>query len=446
MAMLTDLYELTMSAAYLESEIEEIATFDLFIREMPKNRDYLIACGLEQVVNYLQNISFNNEALDYLKQQGIFKEGFLNYLKNFKFTGELHAIPEGTVVFPQEPLLRVTAPIIQAQFIETYLLNTITFQTLIATKASRVVNAAGGKEVIDFALRRVHGADAGIKGSRATYIGGCVGTSNVLAGMLYGIPIYGTIAHSFIMAHESEIDAFRNYTDAFPDKCLLLIDTYDTIEGARNSLIIAKELERLGKRMIGVRLDSGDLLKLSKEVRKLFDKNGYKYLKIFASGDLDEYKIEELLKKGAPIDSFGVGTAMGVSKDQPFVNGNYKIVEVTNRKGDVIPRIKLSKGKKTLPGRKQVYRAYEKGMMSMDVIALENEEIDGEKLLEPVIRNGKLVRELPKLKEIRERCKNSLVKLPEKYKKLTNPPVYKVELSSGLKKLMEELTQKYMRG
>lgn len=445
MAMLTDLYELTMSAAYFENKMQEIATFDLFIREMPKNRGYLIACGLEQVVDYLQNINFNNESLDYLRQQGIFKENFLNYLKNFKFTGELHAIPEGTVVFPKEPLLRVTAPIIQAQLIETYLLNTIVFQTLIASKASRVVNAAGGKEVIDFSLRRVHGADAGIKGSRASYIAGCIGTSNVLAGMVYRIPIYGTIAHSFIMAHECEMHAFRNYTDTFPDKCLLLIDTYDTLEAARGALIIAKELERLDKKMIGVRIDSGDILKLSREIRKMFDKAGYKYLKIFASGDLDEYKIEELLKKGAPIDMFGVGTAMGTSRDQPVLNGNYKLVEVTNRRGEVIPRIKLSQGKKTFPGKKQVYRVYEKGIMSNDILALEGEPINSEPLLEQVIKSGKLVKELPKFRDIRERCKNSLAKLPEEYKKLVNPPAYKVELSSRLKKLMNELTEKYTR-
>ncbi|MEM3556085.1 MAG: nicotinate phosphoribosyltransferase [Candidatus Micrarchaeia archaeon] len=442
-ALLTDLYQLTMSAAYFEKIREVEATFDLFIREMPQRRNYLIAAGLEQALDYLTNFHFTEECISYLNEQKLFKDEFLAYLRKLRFTGEVWAVPEGNVIFPKEPLLRVTAPIIEAQLVETYLLNTIGFQTLIASKAARVVEAARGRGVVDFALRRVHGADAGVKGSRASYIGGCIGTSNVLAGMLYGIPIYGTVAHSFIMAHEREIDAFRNYAEVFPDRCLLLIDTYDTIEGARNAVRVAKELERKEKRMIGVRLDSGDLVKLSKEVRGIFDENNLKYLKIFASGNLDEYKIEKLLKKGAPIDMFGVGTAMGVSSDSPVVNGNYKLVELRDERGNELPRMKLSTGKVTLPGKKQIYRFYRNKLYSHDVIALEEEKLNGEKLLVKFMEKGKVTKKLPKLNEIRENCRKNISKLPEKYRKLSKAPPYPVLLSKKLQKLVEEMKRKY---
>jgi nicotinate phosphoribosyltransferase len=437
-ALLTDLYQLTMSAAYFKKMRHVVATFDLFIREMPPKRGYLVATGLEQALGYLKNFHFSEECISYLRGQKLFNDEFLLYLAKLRFTGDLWAVPEGTVVFPKEPIVRVTAPIIEAQIAETYLLNTIGFQTLIASKASRVVEAAKGRGVVDFALRRVHGGDAGIKGSRASYIGGCIGTSNVLAGMFYGIPIYGTIAHSFVMAHEKEIDAFRDYADVFPERCLLLIDTYDTLQGARNAVKVAKELEKKGKRMSGVRLDSGNLAKLSKAVRKIFDENGLSYLKIFASGNLDEYKIEKLLKEGAAIDMFGVGTAMGVSSDSPVVNANYKLSELREG-GKELPRMKLSTGKVTLPGKKQVYRFSNKGGYARDVIALEDDKLGGERLLVKFMENGKITRRLSTLDEIRERCRQNLSRLPERYRKLSGTPCYPIELSSGLSRLARKM-------
>jgi nicotinate phosphoribosyltransferase len=353
--MLTDLYELTMCASYFDNRKFEPASFDLFIRKLPPNRSYLLFAGLEQVLRFIERMKFTEEHIKFLKSQG-FKEDFLDYLRNFKFTGDVWAVPEGTIVFPNEPLIRVTAPIIEAQLVETFALNTVNLQTTIATKASRVVYAAKGKPVIEFGLRREHGVDAGMKVARASYIAGCAGTSNVLAGMKYGIPVFGTMAHSFVMFFSNEVEAFRAFTKTFPDKSTLLIDTFDNIKGAENAIIVAKELEEKGFKLRGVRLDSGDLVSISKKVRKMLDENGLGYVQIFASGDLDEYRIEELLRKGAKIDSFGVGTKMGTSADRPYVDIIYKLCEKVNGKGKFQPIMKLSEGKATLPGRKQVFR------------------------------------------------------------------------------------------
>ncbi|MEM3581159.1 MAG: nicotinate phosphoribosyltransferase, partial [Candidatus Bathyarchaeia archaeon] len=290
MSMLTDLYELTMCASYFDNKRFEPATFDLFIRRLPPNRSYFLFAGLEQVLFFLEKMKFTEEHIKFLKGQG-FKEEFLEYLRNFKFSGDVWAIPEGTVVFPNEPLIRVTAPIIEAQLIETFILNTINLQTTIATKASRVVYAAQGRSVIEFGLRREHGTDAGLKVARASYIAGCNGTSNVLAGMMYGIPVFGTMAHSFVMFFDNEIESFRAFVKTFPDKSTLLIDTFDNIKGAENAITVAKELEKMGFRLRGVRIDSGDLVEISRKVRKMLDDNGLGYVQIFASGDLDEYKI-----------------------------------------------------------------------------------------------------------------------------------------------------------
>jgi len=442
MGMFTDLYELTMCASYFDNRNFEPATFDLFIRRLPPNRSYFLFAGLEQVLLYLERVTFNEEQIDFLKKQG-FKDDFLDYLRNFKFTGEVWAVPEGTVVFPNEPLIRVTAPIIEAQLVETFILNTVNLQTTIATKASRVVNAAKGKPVIEFGLRREHGTDAGMKVARCAYIAGCSGTSNVLAGMKYGIPIFGTMAHSFVMSFEKEIDSFRAFVKTFPDKSTLLIDTFDDIKGAEKAAIVAKELEEQGFKLRAVRLDSGDLAELSKKVREILDKNGLEYVSIFASGDLDEYKIEDLLKKGAKIDAFGVGTKMGTSADRPYVDIIYKLCETMNKKGDFSPIMKLSKGKVTLPGRKQVFRfRNKKGYLVRDVIALEDEKINGEPLLSKVMEKGKIVYDLPSLEEIRKKALENVSRLPEKYKKLRGAPRYPVELSPRLKILMKELTEK----
>jgi len=439
MSMLTDLYELTMCAAYFDNKRSELATFDLFIRRMPRNRSYFVFAGLEQVLLFLKNARFNQKQIDYLRKRG-FKEDFLNYLRSFKFGGEVWSVPEGTIVFPNEPLIRVTAPIIEAQLIETFLLNTVNVQTMMATKASRVVSVAQGRSVIEFGLRRTQGSDAGMKAARCSYIAGCNGTSNVLAGMKYGIPIFGTMAHSFVMFFDKEIEAFRAFVKTFPKTSLLLIDTFDDIKGAEKASVVAKELEKKGFRLSGVRIDSGDLAETSKKVRALLDEKGLNYVKILASGDLDEYKIEELLNKGAKIDSFGVGTRMSTSEDSPYVDIIYKLCERTDRTGKFVPAMKLSKGKTTLPERKQVFRVRDSsGNFFEDIIALDDEKVEGEPLLVKVMWKGEITHTPIPLKAIRERALEDLSNLPEKYKRLKNTPRYPVKLSPGLKKVMNEL-------
>jgi nicotinate phosphoribosyltransferase len=442
MSMFTDLYELTMCASYLGNGRDELATFDLFVRRLPENRGYLLVAGLEQVLHYLENIKFTDAHLTYLKKQG-FSHEFIEYLEDFEFTGDVWAMPEGTVAFPCEPLIRVTAPIIEAQLIETFLLNTVNLQTMIATKASRVVQAAQGKPVVEFGLRREHGIDAGMKVARASYIAGCEGTSNVLAGMTYDIPVFGTMAHSFVMSFDKELEAFRAFAATFPNKSTLLIDTYDDLAGAENAVTVAKELEAQGYKLGGVRLDSGDLAEISKKVRQLLDEKGLSYVTIFASGDLDEYRIEELLRNGAKIDAFGVGTRMGTSADRPYIDVIYKLCETQNASGEFSPIMKLSEGKITLPGRKQVYRTRDaEGNFAKDVIALADEKLEAEPLLIPVMEDGKITYELPSLNEVRSAAKINLSKLPEQYKKLTNPPAYPVDMSKALEDLSQALTRK----
>jgi nicotinate phosphoribosyltransferase len=441
MSLFTDFYELTMCASYFDNRDFEPATFDLFIRRLPENRSYFLFAGLEQALLYLQKIKFTEEHLSYLKKQG-FNEPFLDYLKEFQFTGDVWAVPEGTVAFPNEPLIRVTAPIIEAQIIETFLLNTINLQTMIATKASRVVHAAEGKSIIEFGLRREQGIDAGMKVARCSYIAGCQGTSNVLGGMAYGLPVFGTMAHSFVMSYQKEIEAFRAFAKTFPNKSTLLIDTYDDIAGAEKAAVVAKELEAQGFKLGGVRLDSGNLAETSKKVRKILDDNGLGYVKIFASGDLDEFKIAELLKNGAKIDSFGVGTKMGTSADRPYLDVIYKLCETMTEPEVFSPIMKLSKGKITLPGRKQVYRFKDSaGHFERDVIALASEKVEGEALLVKVMENGKLTYDLPSLEKIRDYALQNLSNLPSQYKSLVNAKEYPVELSLNLQKLIKTLTQ-----
>jgi nicotinate phosphoribosyltransferase len=437
MSLFTDYYELTMCASYFDNKNFEPATFDLFIRRLPENRSYFLFAGLEETLQYLRNITFTDEHLSYLKKQG-FNQDFLEYLRGFKFTGEVWAVPEGTVAFPNEPLIRVTAPIIEAQLVETFLLNSINMQTMIATKTSRVVHAANGKSVIEFGLRREPGIDAGMKVARSSYIAGCQGTSNLLAGMVYGIPVFGTMAHSFIMSYPKEIDAFRAFAKTFPHKLTLLIDTYDDLAGTEKAVIVAKELAAKGFRLGGVRLDSGDLAETSKKVRKILDDNGLGYVKIFASGDLDEFKIMQLIEEGARIDAFGVGTKMGTSADRPYLDVIYKLCETLNADGSFSPIMKLSKDKITLPGRKQVFRfKNEAGVFTKDVIALSDESMEGESLLVKVMENGKLIYEFPSLNQVRAKASDSLSKLPAEYKLLTNAPMYPVELSQKLQDLIE---------
>ena len=439
MSLFTDYYELTMCASYFDNKNFEPATFDLFVRRLPENRSYFLFAGLEDVILFLQSIRFNGEHLDYLRKRG-FSEEFLYYLSNFKFTGDAWAVQEGSVVFPNEPLIRVTAPIIEAQIVETFLLNTVNVQTMIATKASRVIHAANGKSVIEFGLRREPGIDAGMKVARSSYIAGCQGTSNVLAGFTYGLPVFGTMAHSFIMSYSKEIDAFRAFTKTFPKNSTLLIDTYNTIAGAEKAALVAKELAKKGFSLGGVRLDSGDLIETSKKVRKILDDQGLGLVKIFASGDLDEYRISELERRGARINAYGVGTKMGTSADRPYLDVIYKLCETMDSKGLFNPIMKLSKDKITLPGRKQVYRFESgEGSYQKDVIALSDEQVEGEPLLVKVMDKGKQSYDLPSLQEIRCFAQESLFKLPTQYKQFTDAPQYPVELSLKLQNLIKTL-------
>jgi nicotinate phosphoribosyltransferase len=439
MSLFTDFYELTMCASYFDNNNFEPATFDLFIRRLPENRSYFLFAGLEQSLQYLQTVHFSEEHLDYLKKQG-FGEDFLDYLAGFNFSGDVWAIPEGTVAFPNEPLIRITAPIIEAQLIETFLLNTVNLQTMMATKASRIVHAAKGKAIIEFGLRREHGIDAGMKVARSSYIAGCQGSSNVLAGLAYGIPVFGTMAHSFVMSYPKEIDAFRAFSKTFPNNSTLLIDTYNDIAGAEKAAEVAKELEAKGSKLGGVRLDSGDLTKTSKQVRKILNEQGLGYVKIFASGDLDEYRISQLLEDEARIDAFGVGTKMGTSADRPYLDVIYKLCETMNLEGSFSPIMKLSKDKNTLPGRKQVFRSKSKdGFYQKDTIALAEEKIEGDPLLSKVMDSGKLSYKLPSLHEIRCFAQENIFKLPAPYKELSNAPTYPVELSLKLQDLIKTL-------
>ncbi|MGE0132537.1 MAG: nicotinate phosphoribosyltransferase [Blastocatellales bacterium] len=432
----TDLYQLTMAAAYHANGRNERASFELFARRLPKDRSYLIVAGLEQALEYLRLLSFSPGEIEYLRGLPAFAQvdpAFFNYLKNFRFTGDVWAMPEGTIAFAGEPLLRVTAPLIEAQIVETYLLSTINFQTLIATKAARIVEAAQGRGVIEFGARRAHGFDAAIYAARAAFIGGCVGTSNVEAGRMFDIPVYGTAAHSFTMAFDREIDAFRAYFKVFPDSATLLLDTYDTVEAAR----LATEF---GPKLRGVRLDSGDMVELSKQVRAILDEAGMGQTKILASGDLNEYKITEMLATGAPIDLFGVGTDLSTSYDAPALGGVYKLVEV-EFDGRVEPKMKLSADKATYPCRKQVWRATTSdGSFVGDAIARADEtDLPGEPLLAPVMRGGEIIIASQSLPDARERARAQLSKLPARYKALREAEAYPVSYSSNLEQSRQDL-------
>lgn len=435
--LLTDFYQLTMCAAYFDNNKDDTATFDLFIRKLPKDWGYFIANGIEDAVDYSTNIKFTQQDIDYLEKEFFFNKEFLGFLKDFKFMGYIYAVKEGTPIFPNEPILRVTGKRTQAQFLETMLLNTINFQTMIASKTSRVVNAASPEAVVDYGLRRAQEKDAALKGARAAYIAGAIATSNVLAGKEYGIPIKGTHAHSFVMSFPTELEAFRDYTRTFPHKPTLLIDTYDTIQGARNAVVVAKELEKIGERLGSVRLDSGNLAELSKQVRKILDDNGLNYVNILASNDLNEYKIAKLKKQGAKINGYGVGTEMITAKPVAAIPGVYKLVE-----DDGGAKIKLSSEKRTYPGKKQVYRAEENGKYAYDVLALENENIAGTPLLEKIVENGRRVNPRRDLQEIRQYTLEEVAKLPEEIKQV-QVGQYQVRISPKLTELVNALTNQY---
>lgn len=433
--LLTDLYELTMAAGYLQTRFEANATFELFVRHLPPHRNYLVAAGVEQALDFLEYVNFTTDEIAFLRRHPVFhhiRDDFFDYLAKFRFTGDVWAVPEGTLVFPREPLLRITAPIVEGQVMETYLLATLSFQTMIASKAARVVTAAQGRNVVEFGARRAHGPESSLHAARAAAVGGCTGTSNVLAGQLYGINTYGTQAHSWVMAHEDEAEAFRRFMDTFPGYSVLLLDTYDVRAAV-------KKILKMGRKPAGVRLDSGDLAADSRWIRRELDKAGWNDVRIFASGDLDEMRIASLLKKKACIDAFGVGTALATPGDAPHLNLVYKLVEV-ERGGQIRGAVKLAQAKVTYPGRKQVYRfADSSGNCSYDLITLDDERpVEGIPLLSQVMHDGKRLAPPAPLDEAQARCHEQLSRLPERYRHLTRRAIYPVHYSDRLKRLLEK--------
>jgi len=436
-ALFTDLYELTMAASYFREGMHDPATFSLFVRKLPKSRSFLIATGLEDVLNYLQGFRFSDDALAYLTATRRFDDRFLRFLADLRFTGSVRAVPEGTVVFPDEPLLEITAPIIEAQLVETAVMNACHFQTVLTTKAARSVIAGRGRAIVEFGLRRTPGIDAGMKAARCTFLAGAVMSSNVLAERSYGIPATGTMAHSYVVAFPREIDAFRAFARAFPENTTLLIDTYDTVAGAHKAVQVGKEMEARGHRLAGVRLDSGDILTLSQAVRRILDAAGLGYVRIFVSGGLDEHVIDELLTAGAPIDAFGVGTRMDVSADAPYLDMAYKLVRYAGRNV-----LKFSTGKETWTGEKQVYRTRgPNGHFAGDRLALREEDrpAGAEPLLGTVMTSGAVTTPLPALPAIRDYCAAQLRALPDAVRRLSDPATYPVAYSDRLIALQRSL-------
>jgi nicotinate phosphoribosyltransferase len=436
LGLFTDLYELTMACGYWSAGLaDRRATFDLFFRHLPPGRNFIVAAGLEQAAEFLLNFRFNPGDIEYLKSLPVFERvraDWFDALLELRFTGDVWAVPEGTVVFAGEPLLRVTAPLMTAQIIETYLLTSLSYPSSVATKASRIALSAGGRVTVDFGTRRAHGPQAGMLAARASFIGGCVGTSNTMAAERWGIPPLGTMAHSWIMVFEDEREAFQKFADVFPDRSTLLVDTYDTAEGTRNAI-------RSGARFGWLRLDSGDLVSLSRQVRQILDESGLQDVKIFASGDLNEYKIEQLLAAGSPIDGFGVGTELTTVADAPSLSVVYKLVELEGVAGHT-GRIKLSSGKQTYPGRKQVFReSRPDGIFLRDVIGLETEALPGERLLEPIISHSELVRSSPPLAKVQEYCRSQLQRVPADLRALERPAQYTVAVSAGLQAEFDRL-------
>ena len=467
LTLLTDLYELTMMNGYFQKGKEkEVVIFDLFFRQN-ELITYSIAAGLEQAIDYILSFKFNDDDISYLKGLNIFNEDFLNLLKDLKFSGDVYSVPEGTMVFPGEPILTVKAPVIEAQLIETAVLNIINHQTLIASKAAKIRRSAGNDTVMEFGLRRAQGPDAGIYGSRASVIGGCNSTSNVLAGKEFDIPVSGTHAHSWVMSFDTEYEAFKAYADIYPDKALLLVDTYDTLKsGIPNAIKVFDELTAKGKKPLGIRIDSGDLAYLTKKARKMLDDAGYQDTIICASGDLDEKLIQSLKLQGAKINSWGIGTKLITSADMPALGGVYKLAGVVNEDGSITPKIKISEtsAKITNPGFKKIIRIYdgETGKAEADLIMLFDEKIDESKPLTithpietwkkitfnnykikelsiKIVENGKLVYNFPKVKEIQKYASEEMQSFWDEYLRLDRPHIYKVDLSDKLLKLKTDM-------
>lgn len=433
-ALLTDLYQLNMMQTYLDHGMTGTAVFEFFMRRLPSNRRFLMAAGLEQALEFLEGLHFTGDEIAWLSQTGRFRQNLLDYLAKLRFTGDVHAMPEGSVFFADEPILRVTAPLPEAQLVETRLINLLHLETLIASKAARHVLLAPGKELVDFGLRRAHGAEAGLLAARASYIAGYAGTATVLAGERFGIPLYGTMAHSFIEASESEFAAFEAFARSRPENLTLLIDTYDTEAAARKVVALAKRLEPEGIKIGAVRLDSGDLIALSKAVRRILDEGGCRDISIFASGGLDEDELIAFQQSGAPIDGLGVGTSLTTSSDRPALDCAYKLQEYEG-----LPRRKHSPGKATWPGRKQVWRRYgPDGCMAGDVLSLETDSQPGTPLLEPVMKGGRRTLSPPALAEIRAHAAESLESLPEPLRRLDAGATYSVTVAEPLIELAAE--------
>jgi len=434
--IMTDLYELAMAASYFEQNMFAPATFSLMVRQYPPKRSYLVSAGLDPLLDYLESFHFRPDDLEYLEQTSLFPDKFLQFLEALRFTGEVRAVPEGRIAFCHEPLVEITAPVMQAQLVETFVINSINLSTLVATKASRCYYAAGKRGLVDFSLRRTHGMDAGLMVARSSYIGGFIGTSNVQAGKIYDLPIYGTMAHSYVESFAREIESFRAFAKSFPDSTTLLIDTYDTLAGARKAVTVAREMRQAGLTLRAVRLDSGDMVQLSREVREILDESGFSEVKIFASGGFDEFKIQKILTAGASIDAFGVGTKMGVSADAPYLDMAYKMVVYNGR-----PVMKLSSGKVSLAGPKQVFRQRdEQGLFKGDLIGLLDEEVTGsESLLETVMEDGKKLHPPEPLPKIRDRFRKEFTLLPEIYKDLEGNPNYPVIITPRLQALQEQV-------
>jgi len=429
--LLTDLYQLTMLQAYFAQGMNDIAVFEFFVRRLPRNRNFLMAAGLEQVLQFLENLRFTGDELDWARNSGRFSRDFPDQLAKLRFTGDVHAMPEGTLFFADEPILRVTAPIAQAQLVESRIINLLHFQTLVASKAARAVLTAPGKLLVDFGMRRAHGAEAALFAARVSYIAGFSGTSNVLAGAEFGIPTFGTMAHSFIEAHDSEELAFERFARAQPENVTLLIDTYDTEAAAHKVAQLAPRLKQAGITVKAVRIDSGDLALHARNVRRILDTAGLKEIGIFSSGSLDEHALRSLLSQGAPIDGFGVGTSMVTSADAPFLDCAYKLQEYAGR-----ARRKRSEGKATWPGRKQVYRAFDaSGVMTGDVLTLETDPQPGEALIRPIMRNGKRAHAPETLEDIRRRAAEQLQRLPRRLRELEDAPPCPVSVAPALREL-----------
>ncbi|HET7806527.1 MAG TPA: nicotinate phosphoribosyltransferase [Pseudolabrys sp.] len=437
----TDLYELNMVQAYLDRGEDKEAVFEFFVRRLPERRGFLLAAGLDDTLGYLETLRFSPSEIDWLKSTKRFRGNLIDYLAAFRFTGDAHAIPEGTVCFPNEPLIRITAPLPMAQIVETRLINILHFQTMVASKAARMVLAAPGKILSDFGLRTAHGAEAGLFSARASYIAGFSSAANVLAGERYGIPIVGTMAHSFIQVHDDEMTAFENFARARPDGVILLIDTYDTEAGARKVVQLAPKLKADGIAIRGIRIDSGDLSAMAKKVRAILDAGGLKDVIILVSGGINEDVLLKMAAAKTPIDGFGIGVNLDASIDAPSLDCAYKLQDYAGR-----PRRKLSEGKQTWPGRKQVWRTSDaQGRMRGDVLSLEDDRHGGEALVVPVMRGGKRIGPAPSLAQIRERAARELARLPEPLRRLEAGATYPVEISAKLKALAAQIDAKAKR-